>query len=212
MRIWKAHLILLALFCVVAFAQQKGTFTDVRDGKTYKTVKIVNLIWMAENLNYQTSSGSWCYTNCNKYGRLYDWKAANSACPSDWHLPTSNEWDNLAATVGGKRDSVNNKHGQTVYYWKPSGKKLKSKIGWNWDDDNKRTGNGTDEFGFSALPGGIRSTDGSFGLVGNYGYWWTATEFDSGNAYYQRMFYDFEGVSEGYDGKSDGFSVRCVQN
>jgi len=136
--------------------QISGTFTDSRNGQTYRTVKIGNRTWMAENLNFQTEN-SWCYdnnsANCSKYGRLYTWDAAMKACPSGWRLPSDNDWTALTNAVGSN-----------------AGTKLKSQTGWN---DN---GNGTDDFGFSALPGGSRSTDGSFDGVGSYGHWWSATE------------------------------------
>ncbi|MDR2694074.1 MAG: fibrobacter succinogenes major paralogous domain-containing protein, partial [Chitinispirillales bacterium] len=116
-----------------------GTFTDSRDGKTYNTVKIGKQTWMAENLNYGTSSGSWCYNDrdsyCKKYGRLYEWETAKKTCPSGWHLPSRQEWEALVTYAGG---------------YEAAGKRLKSTIGWN------DSGSGTDDYGFSALPGGGR--------------------------------------------------------
>jgi uncharacterized protein (TIGR02145 family) len=180
---------------------------DVRDGKKYKTVVIGNQTWMGENLNYQTSSGSYCYSNntsnCAKYGRLYDWKTAMAGsasssknpsgvrgiCPSGWHLPSEAEWSALVTAAGGAT----------------AGKNLKSKTGWN------SSGNGSDVYGFSALPGGGYH-GGSFTNAGNYGNWWKATEYDSNYAYIQYMGYSYDYVSWGYNYKSDGFSVRCVKD
>lgn len=120
------------------------SFTDPRDGQTYRTVKIGNQVWMAENLNYRTDD-SYCYddepANCRKYGRLYTWKAALNACPSGWHLPSYEEFETLFAAVGGKG---------------VAGKALKSTSGWYNND------NGTDVYGFSALPAGVRDTNGDF--------------------------------------------------
>jgi uncharacterized protein (TIGR02145 family) len=131
-----------------------NVFTDSRDGKKYRTVKIGNQTWMAENLN-SAVKGSKCYDdkpeNCNKYGRLYDWAMAKKICPSGWHLPSKSEYDVLDKSVGGK---------EVV------GKKLKAKNGWN----------GTDEFGFSALSGGYGFSDGSFSSVGVNSLWWNASQ------------------------------------
>ena len=115
---------------------EKNTLTDTRDGQTYRTVKIGDQVWMAENLNFETDS-SYCYNDsaeyCAKYGRLYEWSAAMDACPSGWHLPDTAEWRTLLDAVGG--DSI-------------AGTMLKSTSGWNSD------GNGTDDFGFTVLPAG----------------------------------------------------------
>jgi len=197
-----------------------GTFTDTRDGQTYKTVKIGKQTWMAQNINYKTPSGSWCYdnadSNCVKYGRLYDWNAAMTACPAGYHLASQKDWENLGNTVGGK---------MRVYHppmedWVGAGISLKAKHGWN--SCKNQCGNGTDNFGFSALPGGNRDSIGNFNGAGSYGRWWANTRL-----------YDF-GVGKGgvwwidcterhncdvvtfYYGHADaveqdgGFSVRCV--
>jgi len=168
-----------------------GTFTDSRNGKTYKTVVISGKRWMAENLNYpaQNIGNSWCYgdnnANCNKYGMLYDWNGARMSCPSGWHLPSSGEWNDLVAKAGGSMAAL----------------KLKAKSGWY------QNANGTDEYGFSALPGGGHYSDGSFQNAGNNGYWWTASEY----GVYRYIYYNRDKVDEGSDnGKSFGGSVRCV--
>jgi len=102
------------LFCV-ACEQQKNTFTDTRDSKVYKTVKIGGQVWLAENLNYN-ASGSKCYDNkpdnCDKYGRLYSWETAMKSCPSGWHLPGSAELEVLMEMVGDeKNDTEEDKFG-----------------------------------------------------------------------------------------------------
>jgi len=193
-------LILIILPCLIAFAQTGGeTFTDMRDGKTYRTVKIGKFMWMAENLNFVTDS-SWCYddadSNCTKYGRLYNWDAAMNSCPAGWRLPDTTDWRDLAKTVGGI-DSA--------------GKKLKSKTGWQND------GNGTDEFGFSALSGGGRRTDGVFTYLGEDGTWWSAREWRTrkdakDGAYFWSILYNDDYLYISPSDKIVGFSVRCVRD
>jgi uncharacterized protein (TIGR02145 family)/uncharacterized repeat protein (TIGR02543 family) len=184
---------------------QTGNVTDSRNNKTYKTVKIGDYWWMAENLNVVTDS-SWCYnnadSNCVKYGRLYAWNAAKSACQgmgSGWRLPDRGEWNSLMDAVGGILSSSN--------YFYFAGTRLKSTSGWGSSASN----NGTDDFGFSALPGGYRvNSGGSFGNVGDSGYWWSATEDGSDYAYYRGMYYSLDNVNESSNNKSSGHSVRCV--
>jgi len=192
-----------AIAGAVAGETDFGTFTDTRDGQTYKTVKIGEQTWMAQNLNYKTTSDSWCYenkpVNCNKYGRLYTWDAAIMACPAKYHLPSREEWDKLGQAVGGERTPDDDGY----IDWLGAGTMLKSK-----------NGNGTNEYGFSALPGGIRIFDGEFGHVGNVGYWWTASRsLDTDNdydAYYRIMDKNHNKVYEHSRYKNNGFSVRCV--
>jgi uncharacterized protein (TIGR02145 family) len=179
-----------------------GSFTDARDGKKYKTVKIGEQTWMAENLNYK-ANGSLCYNHnesyCEKYGRLYDWKTAKKACPSGWHLPSREEWTKLIRFADGTT-------GEENYYSPTAGKYLKATSGWN------SSGNGEDTYDFAALPGGNGSSDGSFYLVGNYGYWWATNESDNKRAdiMYIDNSYDSAILSDDY--KSGLISVRCVMD
>jgi uncharacterized protein (TIGR02145 family) len=174
-----------------------GSFTDSRDGKAYKTVKIGSQRWMAENLNYKPLAGnSWSYdnneSNCDKWGTLYDWNTAKAACPSGWHLPTKAEWNTLVTAAGG-RDIA--------------GDKLKAKNGWE-----ETTFNGTDNFGFTARSGGFREIDGKY-MIG--GYWWMATEDkdESGRAcVFRIVYFDFEYYYEFIHDKNEGLSIRCVKD
>jgi len=190
------------------------TLIDGRDGKRYRIVRIGNQTWMAENLNIALGN-SWCYddesSSCDKYGRLYDWNTARKACRAGWHLPTRQEWHGLAKAIGGdcefddRLDEIN---------WYGVGKKLKTRHGW--DDYNGTSGGGSDDYGFSALPGGRRRSDDVFLFAGNYGVWWTATKHSDGYIYTQQMGYDYEKddamYEQHYNIKDDGFSVRCVQD
>jgi uncharacterized protein (TIGR02145 family) len=171
----------------------KGYFIDERDNQLYHTIIMPDgKEWMIDNLNYKTGN-CWAYnndeSNRQKYGLLYDWKMAMKACPSGWRLPDNDEWDELISAVGGN-----------------AGKKLKSQTGWNLG------GNGTDKYGFSALPGGYRFYyDDNFYDAGNVGGWWSATEYRNGNAYYRDMGYNIDHVYEDW-GKDNGYSVRCLRN
>ena len=147
---------------------------------------------MAENLSYN-APGSVCYdndpSNCETYGHLYDWNTALTVCPAGWHLPSDAEWTTLENAVGGS--SI-------------AGTKLKSTSGW-YD------GNGTNDFGFSALPGGFgRFSDDYFTDAGDTGYWWSATENGASNVLGRYMSNSGNVVSYGY--KTQLFSVRCVQD
>ena len=169
-----------------------STFTDTRDGKVYKIVQIGSQNWFAENLNY-AAEGSKCYNNsadsCAKYGRLYNWEQAITACPAEFHLPDIEDWAALAKKVGNRSKT---------------GTKLKSSTGWS---DN---GNGKNNYGFSALPGGAGDGSGNFAYAGHSGYWWSATEAGTDGAMARDMNYYYEFMDLIYTGKSLQYSVRCV--
>ncbi|MDR2579068.1 MAG: fibrobacter succinogenes major paralogous domain-containing protein [Chitinispirillales bacterium] len=169
-----------------------SSFIDMRDGTEYRTVKIGNKTWMAENLKFETGN-SWCYenniNNCQLYGRLYDRDTALDACPAGWRLPTDADWSDLEQTAGGRI---------------AAGKKLKSVAGW------KNNGNGSDNFGFSALPGGVRNANGGFSSIGYDGSWWSATDGEDGRVRYRKISADQENLNEQSGNKDFGASVRCV--
>ena len=174
-----------------------ATITDGRDEKVYKTVQIGSQVWMAENLNYVTGN-NWCYddnpSNCNIYGRLYDWQTANNACPSGWHLPSDAEWINLTDFLGGAIIA---------------GGKLKTMGTQYWESPNT---DATNSSCFSGIPGGTRLFNGSFGNLGKRSEWWSSTEFGS-NAWARYLGYNFGDIgAANYGDKADGRSVRCVKN
>ena len=216
-------------------AIQRSSFTDSRNNKAYKTIKIGEQTWMAENLNYD-AEGSKCYDdkpeNCEKYGRLYNWVTAmdidakfnnekwsskdakhKGVCPDGWHLPTRKEWRTLENSVGSYR---------------VAGKELKAASGWNECKGEKKVKNkvekydacGTDEYGFSALPGGWgggRYNSGKFYNVGEGGFWWSASgyrknELNIVDAHSNKISSDSELINWEGKGKTDLISVRCVQD
>lgn len=186
------------LIWVAVLAACSESFTDPRDGQSYDVVKIGTAAWFAENLNFETP-GSVCpegdKRNCSTYGRLYTWDEARAACPAGWRLPDSSDFAALVEQAGGSATA---------------GDALKSTGGWF------KKGNGSDTFGFGALPAGYRlggSEDaaGKFDGIGGYAYFWSATATPDDLAYY--LFLDFSSKSAGMNAfpKGDARSVRCVQ-
>ena len=191
-----------------------GEMTDPRDGMVYKTTTIGGQVWMAENLNYFDIEGAassikndWCYwdkpENCESAGRLYTWKVAQRICPEGWRLPTKSDWESLLQEVGA--DSLNE------ILWKGSSK-LKSKSGWEND------GSGTDDFGFTALPAGMKfttRTQDGFTYHGCSSLMWAATEADGGAAdslaYHMYLDCSNDNAIVKTVRKIDGLSVRCVK-
>ncbi len=213
------------------------TVTDI-DGNVYNIVTIGTQTWMAENLRVThyadgtsiplvTDASEWadlgntdadtakayCWYNNDStsyfqtYGAIYTYAAATNGtpykdtnvqgvCPDGWHLPRDAEWQTLLKYVS--EDGYNDSDGS-------AGTALKATSGWNND------GNGTDDYGFAALPGGYRPSKGTFSNAGDYSYLWSSTEYSSGRA--NRLSLHNSGVIViSYVYKSYGLSVRCVRD
>ena len=190
------------------------TFTDSRDGQTYRTVTIGSQIWMAENLNYKVD-GSRCYgdsiENCTKYGRYYTWEAALEACPEGWHLPDSTEWATLRESVG-----------------EDAAKALSSTTDWKntaLTDPSYYCGTayidlvGTDSYGFAVLPAGVY-IDEEIDVVRSktQAWFWTKTEAylrkspEPSTSFANVAFFQSDMGIGGLQSKSEKFSVRCIKD
>ena len=197
----------------------EGVLKDSRDGKSYRTVTIGMLTWMAENLNYETS-GSYCYNDdsdyCDKYGRLYTWATAmdsasesngagcgygkmctptypvKGVCPDGWHLPSFGEWETLKFAVCG---------------CEVDGQNLKSKRDW------EANGGGKDLYAFSAVPAGVKSVNGKYFYEGSQTYFWSSTDYGFEIARAVNLDYGISlNVYESSSRKMYAYSVRCVKD
>lgn len=204
-----------------------GVLVDSRDKKEYLTVKIGEQVWMAENLNYADSVAypilegrSWCLDDkldsCAKYGRYYTWSAVvdstgewntveketvksvhspvtplQGVCDKGWHVPTEAEYMTLFEYVGGISTA---------------GKVLKSRWSWNWNKSDNVTGNGTDAYGFTALP------VGSKGTIGELTYFWTSSSVT--NMYKRAVRFDnlYDKAIINDVGEAQRSFVRCVKD
>ena len=202
------------------------SIVDSRDGHVYRTVKIGNQVWMAENLNFETKNSHCLWdttTTCAEFGRYYDWMTAmdvagvyspngkdcgdnkrclptypvRGICPEGFHLPDSTEWNILIAEAGGK--SV-------------ASTKLKSKEGWYKSSDDKDYVAGSDDYGFSAAPGGGRN-DANFNREGHEAFFWSASE----NGFTTAKLMNLDNLDylssflTGY-AKEYFFNIRCVND
>lgn len=191
---------------------------DTRDRQTYGIVDIGSQTWMAENLNYHANS--WCYddnlSNCEEYGRLYNWatimnnegssdsvpSGVQGICPVGWHLPSDEEWRVLEIHLGMSQSESVDVH----YRGTEEGKKLKNTTGWY------SGGNGTNVAGFYAIPGGYHSKHGNFLDLGAKGDWWTATEYSSTLSWYRSLDFYHDEVYRYVSDKISGHSVRCLKD
>ena len=172
-------------------------YIDSRDGQSYKVVLLNDKVWLGRNLNYK-SVDSWCYQNnssmCEKFGRLYTWEGAKTACPVGWHLPSKREFSYMMSSLGRKD--------LAAYV-------LKSKEGW---PDNK---NGIDIWSFSVLPAGGGFYGTNPGNMGKAAYFWTSSNAYSNMSNEASAVYmlpDDYAVHAGDFDKNNGFSVRCVMD
>ena len=190
------------------------------DGHSYGVVEIGDQCWFAENLRTTVyaddsaipevtddtawtglSTGARCdydnnASNVATYGRLYNWYAVADAaglCPTGWHVATDDEWTDLENHISSQGFSGT------------EGTALKSISGWG------AGGNGTDDFGFSALPGGYRFYDGYFGSAGDVGYWWSSSP-SGGDAWSRYLSSSFLDVYRFDSNPRIGFSVRCLRD
>lgn len=181
--------------------QEGAPFTDPRDSRVYKTVKIGEQVWMAENMKFYDADKkgdfygkSWCYggveENCETYGRLYHWNAAAKACPEGWHLPSKDEFTTLFEDVGGVE---------------VAGKMLKAKESWPESDNND------DAYGLRIVPGGYYYMKNFF-YGGENAYLWTSTEVRPNNMNSAGFVAGRESGSIDETYAEFGLSVRCVQD
>ena len=184
-------------------------------GQTYKTVVIGEQTWMAENLNYETESGSYCYnnlnSNCDKYGRLYKWATAMAGiCPAGYHIPSNDDWDKLIRYVDEQNDGGGSGN---PYSSMTAGIYLKSKEGWkNCGSIGTETYECLDAYGFAALPGGHYS-DGDFGTIEYIGNWWSTSEANGqSSAYFRSLNYNNGNAYCYVNPKTNAYSVRCVKD
>ena len=170
---------------------------DPRDGQVYKTAKIGEQIWMAENLNYDIANSACydnCLINCIEKGHLYTWSAAVEACPTGWHLPTQNDWNDLFTTLGGQASAA-----------------IALKSFEDWKTDEKRRVNATGSSGFSALYSGYRKFGDSFSMEGGT-FFWVSDYYNDSLAYYMGLRSESDNAFLLAENKNNMYSVRCLKD
>jgi uncharacterized protein (TIGR02145 family) len=178
------------------FLYETDSVTDVRDGKVYKIIAIGDQVWMAENLSYQTATGSAFYQNNSaeygQYGRMYSWDAAMDACPAGWHLPSDTEWKTLEIFMGMDAAAADNN-------------------GWRGTNEATRLVEGGTS-GFEAKFGGQCYPGEYYANEGEVGTFWSSTQKDGASSWYRGfniVHSDIHRESYGVDYK---FSVRCLKD
>ncbi|MEZ4937121.1 MAG: FISUMP domain-containing protein [Crocinitomicaceae bacterium] len=192
-------LLLISFISSNIFSQEMGTLTDERDGQTYKTVKIGDQTWLAENLRFK-SDASYSYDkkeeNDVKYGRYYSYESAQESCPTGWKLPSQEEYQVLSDHFGGDYDS---------------GRKLKSTSDWFW------TTNGDNSSGFNIIPAGS-IYKGTSGSEGEEAIFWVNGKNDNGEGLIRIVTARDGNTDKAYKFRKSvfpidkgSFSVRCLK-
>jgi uncharacterized protein (TIGR02145 family) len=225
MNVMKKNILHIISVTALLFANSGLLFAQVSDvdGNTYTTVSIGSQVWMGGNLktakyNDNTaipnvtvnatwealSTAAYCWyanddaTYKNRYGALYNWYAVKigKLCPIGWHVPTIAEWTTLSTFLGG-----------TLI----SGSKLKEVGTSHWNSPNT---DATNETGFTALPGGNRTVTGTFGELGDAGYWWMSTEaVPSILGAKSWKLINSGGIMNSIDADENiGMSIRCIND
>ncbi len=228
------------LISIVPTASSTQTFNFVaatdNDGNNYTTVTIGTQVWMVENLKVTTyndgtaipnvtdatawaalTTGAYCdYSNLAangaKYGHLYNWYAVNTGklAPAGWHVPTDAEWttlQNYLIANGYNYDATTTDN--------KIAKPLAATTDWKITTTTGVIGNDltlNNSTGFSALPGGYRGGTGWFNNLGDYGIWWSATEYSTDYAWIRYLSYRNADLFSYGDDEQRGFSVRCVRD
>jgi len=224
-------LIITALMLIVGCS--KNTETDI-DGNTYKTVKIGDQVWMAENLKVthyrdgtaiptghsnseweNLSTGAYAVydnneTNADTYGYLYNWYAVDDSrniAPEGWHVPTYDEIKQLEMYLGMSQIKANNTG------W--GGTNEGSKLAGNavlWDNGDLEFNSEFGTSGFNTLPGGIRYYNGRYSGMGSHGYFWSSTHLNGYGSWFRNLNYSSSEVYHSLYGKRHGLSVRCIRD
>lgn len=191
------------------------SFLDTRDNHVYSIVEIGEQIWMAENMAYIDEAlgiiglaYDYDESNVAMYGRLYNWDNALKVCPTGWHLPDIDDWEQLSEYVSNNNGGYVKTDISTGYYWNNVGTHLKSINGWDpvWGNAGA-----TDDYGFTALGAGFHTTV-IFSSLGQEGHWWSSNEYDDNNAYQQNVIGYRETFATHYLRKYYSFSVRCLKD
>jgi uncharacterized protein (TIGR02145 family) len=188
--------LVMVFFCNLSSAQEKGTFKDARDGRIYQWVKIGKKTWMAENLKFNATQGSWAFNsdtaNVALHGRLYTWTAATTACPKGWVLPTDNDWTLAIAKLGGTEVAGGKFQEMDSLYW-------------NANPNLPATAKT-----ISSLLGGVMHGDNTFTGESVWGGLWSATLVaDVPNNYLFAR--GDKSIGKSSNDKSSAFGVRCVK-